>query len=314
MSENKSDNRGLIYGILIAALLGTWGYVFYDKSKTTEVIKEKDTQYAVLDSSKTQVQKEFDDALLRLDAMTGENTKLDSLVKTKDQEIAGIKSRIQSLVKKQNATSADLNEARKLISQLNGKIDGYLVEIERLQVENVKLTDDKTNLTNQNAALEQNLNTTKTEKVAAEEKVNIGSTLHASNFQMSAIDVRRSGREKSTSSAKSADKLRISFDLDENLIATSGQKELYIIVTNPGGNVVTEQGTSTGKFNTRKDGEKQYTNKINIEYVTGVRKNVGFDVQQTDKFEQGEYKVEVYQNGFKIGEKTIQLKKGGIFG
>jgi hypothetical protein len=102
--------------------------------------------------------------------------------------------------------------------------------------------------------------------------------------------------------------------LDENLIATSGQKELYIIVTNPGGNVVTEQGAPSGKFNTRKEGEKQYTNKINVDYETGVRKNVGFDVQQTDKFEQGSYKVEVYQNGFKIGENTIQLRKGGIFG
>src|SRR5678816_8718 len=79
----RKDNRGLIYGVLIAALLGTWGYIIYDKSKTKEVIQQKDVQYAVLDSSKNMVQKEYEDALLRLDAMTGTNNKLDSLVKTR---------------------------------------------------------------------------------------------------------------------------------------------------------------------------------------------------------------------------------------
>jgi TolA-binding protein len=218
------------------------------------------------------------------------------------------------LVRKQNASSAELSEARHLISQLNGKIDGYMVEIERLQTENGQLNQDKTNLTAEKADLEQNLNVTKTAKIAAEEKVNIGSTLHASNFNIKAIDIRRSGKEKATSSAKSADKLRISFDLDENMIATSGQKELYIIVTNPAGNPIAEVNSTVSKFTTRKDGEKPYTSKILVDYETGVRKNVGFDVQQTEKFEQGSYKVEVYQNGFKIGENTLQLKKGGIFG
>jgi TolA-binding protein len=315
MNETKKNsNRGLLYGILIVAILEPVGFFLYQKNKTNEVIEKKDAQYAVLDSSKNQVQKEFDDALLRLDAMTGTNAKLDSLVKTKDQEIVNIKARIQSLVRKQNASSAELSEARHLISQLNGKIDGYMVEIERLQTENGQLNQDKTNLTAEKADLEQNLNVTKTAKIAAEEKVNIGSTLHASNFNIKAIDIRRSGKEKATSSAKSADKLRISFDLDENMIATSGQKELYIIVTNPAGNPIAEVNSTVSKFTTRKDGEKPYTSKILVDYETGVRKNVGFDVQQTEKFEQGSYKVEVYQNGFKIGENTLQLKKGGIFG
>jgi TolA-binding protein len=315
MSETKKgSNKGLLYGILIIAILEPLGFFLYEKNKTNDVIEKKDAQYAVLDSSKNQVQREFDDALLRLDAMTGSNSKLDSIVKTKDQEIVNIKARIQSLVRKQNASSAELSEARNLISQLNGKIDGYMVEIERLQTENGQLNQDKSNLTVEKADLEQNLNVTKSAKIAAEEKVNIGSTLHASNFNIKAIDIRRSGKEKATSSAKSADKLRISFDLDENMIATSGQKELYIIVTNPAGNPVAEVNGTVSKFNTKKDGEKPYTSKILVDYETGVRKNVGFDVQQTDKFEQGSYKVEVYQNGFKIGENILQLKKGGIFG
>jgi TolA-binding protein len=309
----KKDNRGLIYGILIAALLGTWGYIIYDKSKTKEVIQQKDVQYTALDSSKNMIQKEYEDALLRLDAMTGTNSKLDSLVKTKDKEIADVKGRIQQLVRKQNASAADLAEARNLIKSLNGKIDGYVAEIERLQGENQVLTTEKQTLTTQKAELENTLSTTETKKKVAEEKVDIGSTLHASNFKIAALDVKNGGKEKATTTAKRADKFRISFDLDENLIAESGTKELYIVVTDPAGKLVAEQGLNSGTFTTRKDGEKQFTNKVSVNYEQGARKNVSFDLKQADKYQPGNYKVEVYHNGFKIGENTVVLKKGGLF-
>jgi hypothetical protein len=309
----RKDNRGLIYGVLIAALLGTWGYIIYDKSKTKEVIQQKDVQYTALDSSKNQIQKEYEDALLRLDAMTGTNAKLDSLVKTRDKELSTMKARIQTLVRKQNATAADLAEARTLIEQLNGKMDEYVKEVERLTGENKQLTADKEQLTTQKAELETTLTTTQTEKKAAEEKVDIGSTLHASSFKITAINEKSGGKEKTTSTAKKADKLRVSFDLDENMIAPTGTKDLYILVTDPAGKVVSEQGLNSGTFTTRKDGEKQFTNKVTADYVQGERKTVSFDLKQTDKYTPGNYKVEVYHNGFKIGENTVVLKKGGLF-
>ncbi len=311
--EPKRDNRGLIYGILIAALLGTWGYIIYDKSRTKEVIQQKDVQYAALDSSKTMVQKEYEDALLRLDGMTSSNSRLDSLVKTRDKDLDNLKSRIKGLVGKQNATAKDLNEARGLVKELNGKIDGYLQEIERLQGENQTLTAEKATLTTQKAELETNLSTTQSAKVAAEEKVNIGQTLHASSFKISAINEKGNGKEKNTSTAKRADKFRISFDLDENMIAETGAKELYVLVTDPAGNVISEEGLNSGTFTTRKDGEKKFTNKVSVDYEQGARKNVSFDLKQTDKYVPGNYKVEVYHNGFKIGENTVSLKKGGLF-
>ena len=311
--EPKKDNRGLIYGVLIAALLGTWGYIIFDKSRTKEVIQQKDVQYAALDSSKNMISKEYEDALLRLDGMTSSNSRLDSLVKSKDKELDGLKSRIKTLVGKQNATAADLKEARQLIGELNGKIDGYLVEIERLQAENQQLTVDKQNLTTQKAELETTLTTTTSEKKAAEEKVDIGSTLHASSFKIAAVNIKGSGKEKSTSTAKRADKFRISFNLDENMIAPSGNKDLYIVVTDPSGKVISEEGLNSGSFTTRKDGEKQFTNKVSVNYEQGAAKNVSFDLQQTDKYVPGNYKVEVYHNGFKIGENTVALKKGGLF-
>ncbi len=304
----KKDNKNTIIILLAIALVGSWIYFMYAKNQATAVINEKDAQYATLDSARNNVQKEFDDAMVRLDEMTATNNGLDSLVKTRNNELGILKSKFKSLVGKQNATAGDLAEARKLVSELNGRIDDYVKEIERLQGENIQLTADKNNLTSENKNLSNNLASTEAAKKDAESKVDVGSTLHASGFNIVAINERNSGKEKSTSSAKRADKFRISFNLDENRIATSGPKQLFIIAKDPAGKVIKEDALASGTINTRQDGQVDFTTKLDVEYKQSEAKFVSFDLRQADKYSKGNYAIIVYQNGFKIGEGVAVLK------
>jgi prefoldin subunit 5 len=307
-SGNKKDNKNNIIILLSILLLASWGYFFYARNQSNAVINEKDAQYATLDSAKNEVQKEYDEAMMRINDLTSMNSGLDSLVKTRDKELGIIKDKFRSLVTKQNATRADLEQAKSLVAELNGRINDYVREIERLQAENMQLATDKKNLTAANENLSNNLASTEAAKKEAENKVDVGSTLHASSFKIVAINERNSGKEKATSSAKRADKLRISFNLDENLIATAGLKQLYIIAKDPSGKVITEESLGSGKVGTRKDGQIDFTTKIDVEYKTGEAKYVGFDLRQTEKYNKGNYSITVYQNGFKIGEGVAVLK------
>jgi myosin heavy subunit len=307
-TEPKKDNKGIIILLLVVAIIGSWAYFFYTKNQNENLITEKDAMYSTLDSSKNEVQKEYDSAMVRLEQMTQTNNGLDSLVKTKDQEMQILKSRFRAIVSKQNASSRDLAEARSLVKELNGKIDDYVKEIERLQAENQQLTVDKANLTSDKENLEKNLSSTKVAQKEAESKVDVGSTLHASSFKISAINERNSGKESETSRAKRADKLRISFVLDENRIAVSGTKMLYIIAKDPAGKVIKETALDSGSFGTRKDGQLEFTNKLDVQYTQGEIKPISFDLKQTDKYEKGSYNIIVYQNGFKIGEGIALLK------
>jgi hypothetical protein len=307
-SAPKKDNKTTVIILLAIALVGSWIYFMYAKNQTTAVINEKDAQYATLDSARNNVQKEFDNAMVRLDEMTATNNGLDSLVKTRNNELGILKSKFKSLVGKQNATSADLAEARKLVSELNGRIDDYVKEIERLQGENIQLTADKNNLTSENKNLSNNLTSAEAAKKDAEGKVDVGSTLHASGFNIVAINERNSGKEKSTSSARRADKFRISFNLDENRIATSGAKQLFIIAKDPAGKVIKEEALASGTINTRQDGQVDFTTKLDVEYKQSEAKFVSFDLRQADKYTKGNYSIIVYQNGFKIGEGVAVLK------
>jgi len=307
-SAPKKDNKNTIIILLAIALVGSWIYFMYAKNQSTTLIIEKEAQYATLDSTKNEVQKEFDDAMVRLDGMTSINNGLDSLVKSKDNELSILKSKFKSLVSKQSASAADLAEARKLVSELNGKIDDYVKEIERLQGENIQLTADKNKLTGENKNLSTNLAITESAKKEAEDKVDVGSTLHASSFNITGINERSSGKEKNTTSARRADKLRVSFNLDENRIAVSGLKQLFIIAKDPSGKVIKEEALASGSISTRQDGQIEFTTKLDVDYKQSEVKYVSFDLRQADKYTKGNYAFIVYQNGFKIGEGVAVLK------
>jgi DNA repair exonuclease SbcCD ATPase subunit len=309
----KKDNRGLIYGVLIAALLGTWGYVIWDKNKTKEVTSQLQSQVISGDSAKMAIQMEYDAAIVRLDSISGAYNQLSGKMSERESEITKLKGEIRGILSNRNATRAELNRAKSLIEELNGKIMGMEEEIARLTQENQALTSANTQLSTEKAQLQQEYTTVSSAKTELESKVDVGSTLNAYNFNLTAINEKSGGKEVNTTKAKRADKFRISFDVD-NRLANSGTKELFVIVTSPDGKVITESGLGSGTFTTREEGEKTYTNKVTIEYEQGVRKNVSFDLKQTDKYQPGDYKVEIYQNGFKIGNGKVSLKKGGIFG
>ena len=161
--------------------------------------------------------------------------------------------------------------------------------------------------------VEKNLESAKTSIKEKEDLINVGSTLHAANFNIMGVNERKNGKEKETTTAKRVDKLRITFDLDENRITTSGSKELYVSISGPDGSPIAVEALGSGKFTTRDGVDKFFTHKIEINYTQGQRQTVSFDWKQNTNFATGNYKIEVFQNGFKIGEGICTFKKGGLF-
>ena len=312
-APQQKDNRKVIYGILIFALLSTWAYILYDKSQTKETIVQLENRITNVDSARNAIQQEFLEVSAKADSLTQNNIQLQGALADRGSEIQKLKGSIGNILKRKNASDAELAQAKQMISELNGKIDGLFAEIEKLQGENKQLTaaneqlnTEKTQLTSEKENLQQNLSATKKE---LDEKVDVASTLHASNIGITAIDVRNSGKEKTTSTSKRADLMRISFVLDPNRIAPSGSKDIYVCVTAPDGKIISEGS----RFVTREEGEKAYTSKVTVNYEQGKVTPVSFDWKQSEKYQTGNYKIEIYNNGFKIGEGVKTLKKGGLF-
>lgn len=308
----SNTTKNIIIGVLAAGLLGTWGYLLWDKNKSNEKIAQTQFTASSAMTQRDSVQTLYNDALLRLDSITGSNNSLQGEKTELQKEIDKKKAEIRSILSKKNASDAELRRAKSLINELNDKISTLEVEVTRLTGENQELTASNAQLTVEKTTLETNLSTTQAEKTELEQTVDVGSTFSAGNIQITPVNEKKSGKEKSTTTAKRVDKLVVSFDV-ENRIAKSGPADLYIMVTAPNGQVVSDPSMGSGMLTTRLDGEKAYTSKVSINYDQGTRKNIQVPLRQ-ESFQTGDYRIQVYHNGFKIGEGVRTLKKGGLFG
>jgi len=309
----RKDFKNLIIGILAAGFLGTWGYLLWNNNKQEQVQQQQQTQIAKVTDEKGQLQKNFDDALVRLDSLTGSNNKMQSQLSDRQTEIGKLKNQIRGILKKERLTEAEKKKADDLIKELNDKINNLEQEVARLTTENQQLTADKTQLTQDKEKLTTDLQTTTTAKQDLEKKVDIASTLNASNISVTPIHDKKNGKEKVTTSAKRVDKLVIAFDVN-NRIAQTGQTDVYVCITGPDGKPISVPALGSGTFTSRDEGDKVYTAKVPVDIEAGKTKSVQFAWKQNTDFQKGDYKIEIYHNGFKIGEGTRTLRKGGLFG
>jgi myosin heavy subunit len=244
--------------------------------------------------------------------MSGLNAKLKDKLTSDNSEISHRKREIRDILNKKNATAAELAKAKDMINGLNDKITNMEQDVARLTQNNQSLTQDNVVLTQVKQQLDSNLTATTAVKQDLEKKVDVASTLNASNISIVALDVKSNGKEKVTTTAKRVNKLVIAFDVN-NRIAQPGMTDVFVCIIGPDGkNIVTKDSTSS-TFATRDEGQKSFTAKLPVDVETAKSKNVNFAFTPGANFQQGNYTIQIYQNGFKIGEGTRELKKGGLF-
>ncbi len=297
----KKKNNIII--VLVIALVGTWAYLLWDKDQSRDTIELQAVQIENLDADKAAIQKEFEQAVVRLDSVTNSNSTLTNQVAQQQRDIDSQKAAIKKILNDRNATRASLTQARGMVSDLNGKIAALENQIALLKQENIALNDANMTLQGEKQGLEQDLSKSAAQNAALAKTVEIGSTFSASSIQISSIDVRPSGKEKITANSKRVDKLLVRFDV-ENRIAPSGPADMYLIVTDPAGKVITEKGFV---LPTREEGDKPYTALIPVNYEKGTRQKVEFPIR-AGQYNKGTYRLEIYHNGFKIGERNCPLK------
>jgi len=293
-------NNSIVYWVVILVLLAGCLYLFMSKNKMAadNDAKAKSDQQQ-LDSVKTDraaLQSDFDAASAKIDQLVSQNSKLDSALQGDKAQMAEMQSKIKSILSNKNATQAELKSARAMITNLTDKTKQMEARIAELEKEN-------TELTGQNKALVKEVDSTVTQNVALKKA---GSVLHTSNIRMEPIHKRKNGKEKETTKHKKVDELRITFDIDENRIAESGNKEIYLRILGPDNNIVSP---SAGNLTTNNGGQVSYSVMKEIALTQNQPvKDVIIDWNQPGDYSKGNYTIEVYNEGYKVGSGSVTLK------
>jgi len=304
---NKKSGQAVIISLAVL-LLGSLGfniYQFTQQKKSEEELQLVNVNLKDTENARVELQRQFDDLTYDYDQTKAQLEMRDSTLSARDSEIADKRNEIQSLLNKKNATEGELAKAQKLINSLNADINRYKQEIAVLQAQNDSLLIANDTLHVQQERMSGQL-IAETGR-ADENERNLRSTFSISNYKITGLKVRSSGKEVETEKAKRIDKMRVSFDLDPNQYAETGEKEIYIAIFKPDGKLGKFKNATPGQLETWANGLIDYSDKVSFNYTQGTKQNITFDWEDFD-FPKGTYKIDLYQNGMKIGQKSLELK------
>lgn len=311
-SGNDSKKNYFIAALVImAGLIGLLGYLYYQERQKNEV---KDGQLA----AKTR------------DLITT-NTRLDSISTQLDAKIAEIKmlggnvdelNRVKAQLEADKQSLASANQAQ--LREYEGKIKSYVALLSQKDSEIAKLREENQNLTGQNeqlarekSQLETNLQATRqaySDSVGSErtrnrelsEKVTIASALKAENINVYAISPKGKERDGGEYRSRRVEKVRISFALADNPLTAQENKEVFLRILDPDGAVISDMATGSGAF-VFQGKETIYTAKQQVMY-TNSHQNVDFIYSRGTPYRKGRHTVELYSEGFKIGQGSFEVK------
>ena len=311
--ENKPVfSKNIIILLLSIALLGAVGYIIFEKNSNKREIWLTRETIDELEQSRETLKQEF--RLTRSEYDSAKNSileKSEEMVE-KDRLIFEKQKKIQDLLHTAKISRNDLDNAKDLIASLKNELIDYKRQIEILKHENRTLIAQNSDLETKNKLVNSEKNKI-AENLSSEisqrekDKAAVNATLSVSNYNLQGVKVKSSGREVITERASRINKLKLSFDIDKNLSASKDSKEIYIAIFKPDGTLGKFEGANSGKLPLRLGSVIEYSDVVNVNYDPANGAKVAFDWKDYN-FEKGTYTIDIYHNGFKIGQNKIQLK------
>lgn len=294
MEENpKSSNSKILIIALTILLFGLIGYTFYNNNDHKEAVKFLQDEKEQIIGNLTAMEEKYDIAI-------ASNTSLsDSLTMEKDK-IAILKDSVENL---KTINSSVLRRYRGQLASLEKTNTRLLDEVDSLKMANNMLTEEKDSINSQLTIQTTYNDTLVAQNMELARKVEIGGAINVENVLVTAMKMRTNGKYTETNKAQKTDAIKVAFRLIENEIATPGDKEAFIILRNPAGQVINAKGT----FNLADGAEAKYTDQTIINYENADLDVVMLVERKGDKYEKGSYPIEVFVEGKLVGSASLEL-------
>lgn len=138
------------------------------------------------------------------------------------------------------------------------------------------------------------------------DKVTQAAALRAENINVYAISNKGKESDGGVYKSKKVDKIRITFYLQENPLTNKEAKMIYLRIIDPSGSTVADMATGSGNFGYH-GRDLTYTAKQRIVYDDS-HQSVEFIYSRGQAYKEGKHVIELYAEGFKIGEGTFEVK------
>ncbi len=293
MSEgNKNTGLKIALGILAILLIGASALFFLKNNELNETKTALEADRLALETELVSVR---DDLNLKINENNGLDLKLiqkrDSLNLTIDE------------LKASQATVAKLSDYKYKFYRLKREVKKLYADIDVLKSENIGLSKKNDSIVGQldsQLKLSDSLNI---QVVDAQKIIQSASELSVAALKGSAVIVKSSGKQISTTKARRTDKVKICFSVAENRIAEKGDKSLFVQVLDANNNVLGENATIA--FD---DKTLNYSFKTDFNYSNKALDICEFLDAPKKGFDKGNYFVNVFRSSSLIANTSFVLE------
>ncbi len=223
----------------------------------------------------------------------------DSIIAQLTREQQRTEQLLEELRKTKADDAAEITRLKKELATVRAVLRSYVLQIDSLNRRNAELMDENSRVKSELEISNQQNQELASNNMTLSEKVAIASQLNATNVMLTPQNKKGKPHKK----LKGAKVLNVSFVLVRNVTATNGQRDLYVRVTTPQGEVLNGGGSFAYE-------NKQliYTMKKTIEY-TGEETTVFMVWPIEETLTGGSYNVSVFADGNMIGSKDFTFEK-----
>lgn len=290
------NKKTLTYASISLALILTavCAYMYFQMRDEQE---QNQQMIQVLEMDKAEMENEYKQFSMQYNEMMTQINN-DSLI----NQLAIEQQRSDSLLRELQRTKA--NDAREIIrlkkelATLRQVLRDYIMQIDSLGRENEALRVDNSNLRQENQQAQASITDLASKNEQLSDKVAIASQLDATAISATA----RNKRGKECHKVKDAKKFAINFTISRNVTTQTGMRTLYLRITTPTGETLTQGGTF--EFENR---QLPYSIRKDIEY-TGQEQAVSVYWDITQTLSSGEYRIDIFADGQVIGQTRLTLK------
>lgn len=292
--QKRQKKALLIMGSILIGLLIIAGIV--------TIVKQQRQLKSVQDLTqleKEMLQDEYNELALQYEGYRFElsNDSLASQLATEQAKVQRLMEELKT-VKSTNATR--IAELKRELETLRKVLRSYVIQIDSLNSANAALRTENQEVKRQITEVTTERQQLRAEREKLEEKVTLAAKLNTSGFN--ALGLNSRGRK--TTKIQQIKQLQFSFNIDSNVTAEVGFKDIFMRITTPEGELLQQSGAS-GSFDF--EGVKvPYSISRQVEYGgEQTSLTMYWDVQEY--LPEGKYQVEIFAEGYLIGRHSFTL-------
>jgi len=308
--EQKQDRKTLLWAALaVLALLNLVlvYFIYHEKQENKvkdDIITAKTEEVLFTKTKLDSISAELDTKIAEIQKLGGS---VDSLIELKKQ----LEKDKQELKNVNNFSAANFDKKIKsyeqVLSQKDTEISNLREELGIVTNKNQELSQQVSGLESERQQLNDSVVNYSAQNRELAEKVTLASALRTEELAINAVSSKGKEREGGKYRAKRIDKLKVSFKLAENAVAKQNEKDIFLRILDPEGAVLSDMATGSGAFSYNGK-EMIYSSKQTINF-NNTRQAVDIYYGRGGiPMKDGKYSIEVYSEGFKIGQGDFTVK------